>query len=148
MIVIDSNIFAKLLIDEHDSQVAEEFFEYCLTHEIALIAPTLFYYEVIQIALYYNHPVNLTLESIEEYLGFNLSLEELRKKEWLEVEKMVKSGHKKSGYPSLYDSAYHVLALSHNCTFLTADKKHEAKTKQFGSIKMLSEWKEIFSTKH
>lgn len=120
MIVIDSNIFAKLFIDEDDSSIAESFFEYCLTHEVPLIAPDLFYYEVLQIALYYNHPVNLAVESIEDYMSFNLRLLPLNKERWLAVEKMVQSGHEKSGFPSLYDSCYHVLAMTNDCYFLRA----------------------------
>jgi len=144
MVVIDSNVFAKLLIEEHDSAIAEDFFRYSITHEVPLLAPTLFYYEVLQIALYYNHSVELTLEFMDEYLGFNLSLVQLTKEQWLDTEKMVHSGHQKSGFPSLYDSSYHALALSKNAVFLTADKRHESKTKQFGAIKLLKHWEEIF----
>lgn len=140
MIVIDSNVFAKQFIEEHDSHQAKAFFKHCIQNKIPLLAPTIFTYEVLQIASYYQHPLEDALHRIENYTAFNLSILELQKSEWLDVETMIASGHKKSGYPSVYDSSYHVLAKSRNCIFLTADKRHAAKTKQFGNIELLADW--------
>ena len=53
---------------------------------------------------------------------------------------IVSDGQKNSGFPSLYDSVYHALAINNNCHFVTADKRHEAKTKQFGHIVLLDQW--------
>ena len=144
MIVIDSNIFAKQFIDEHDSEQAKAFFKYCIENKTPLFAPTLFTYEVLQITVYYHHPIEDALQRIESYLAFNLTLEELQKSDWLQVEKMIASGHKKSGYPSLYDSSYHILAKSKGCIFLTADKRHKAKTEKAGNITLLKDWAELF----
>lgn len=145
MVVIDSNVFAKLFAEEHDSTEARAFFKYCVTNNIPLLAPTLFSYEVLQIAIYYDYPLHNALEVLESSEAFNLNLKTLSKEDWLNAEEMVQSGHEKSGFPSLYDCSYHVLALSQGCVFLTADKRHAIKTKQFGAIKLLQDWQEIFA---
>lgn len=144
MVVIDSNIFAKLFIEEPDSVQAKAFFKYCLENNTPLLAPTLFTYEVLQIAVYYNHPLENALQRIEDFSAFNLELAELDRGEWLRVEKMTASGHEKSGNPAVYDSSYHCLAIARGQVFLTADKRHEAKTRQFGNIKLLAQWPDIF----
>ena len=56
--------------------------------------------------------------------------------------------HEKSGFPTIYDSIYHALAIQLDAVFLTADKKHYAKAKEYGHIKLLSEWETIFTTTH
>jgi len=47
---------------------------------------------------------------------------------------------KKSGFPSFYDASYHALAITHECQFITADKRHIAKAKGFGHVTLLSDW--------
>lgn len=145
MIVIDSNIFAKLFVEEADSWQARSFFKYCINNNIPLTAPTLFFYEVLQIGVYYNFPVGEIYDLINEYLKFDLNLLELNRQDWLEVEKMTQSWHYKSGFPSLYDSSYHIVAIARDSIFLTADKRHQSKTNQFGSIELLDKWEDIFS---
>lgn len=140
MYVIDSNVFAKLFIEEADSEQAIRFFQHCIEQEIRLLAPTLLRYEVLQIALYYGHPLEDALERLEQYCRFNLTLHELSREAWQIAEKIVKSGHEKSGFPSLYDSCYHALAIEQDVTFITADKRHKAKAEQFGQIVLLDAW--------
>jgi len=53
--------------------------------------------------------------------------------------KMAGHGHKKSGYPEFTDCLYHSLALLNDAIFITNDKKHLAKVKNFGNIRLLSE---------
>lgn len=50
-------------------------------------------------------------------------------KTWDLTEKISQRGQAKSGFPSMYDSIYHALAIKLDAIFLTADKKHDAKTK-------------------
>ena len=44
---------------------------------------------------------------------------------------MAGSGHTKSGYPSWFDSFYHAIAVEEGAIFITADKRHAVKTRQF-----------------
>ena len=145
-LVIDSNVFAKLFINEADSETAKSFFIHCVSEDVSLLAPSLFEYELLQIALYYNYPVSKVVDQLVLYQQFNLSLINPDKKVWLQSEVIVSSGHKNSGFPSLYDSVYHALAISNDCNFVTADKRHEAKTNQFGHIILLDQWESCWST--
>ena len=52
--------------------------------------------------------------------------------------KMARQGHIKSGYPEYTDCLYHALALFNDAIFITNDKRHIAKVKNFGNIKLLS----------
>ena len=139
-LVIDSNVFAKLFINEADSNIARELFKHCVSQEVKLLAPSLFEYELLQIALYYKYPIQDVLLQLDQYQRFNLSLVKPNKDIWLKTEEIVQQGHKSSGFPSLYDSVYHALAISNNCNFVTADKRHVAKTKQLGRIVLLNQW--------
>jgi hypothetical protein len=60
--------------------------------------------------------------------------------EYIETaEKICKIRHDKSGYPFLYDSLYHAIAMCEDVDFLTSDKKYHDKTKTFGSIVLLED---------
>ena len=63
-LVIDSNVFAKLFINEADSEIAKFFFTRCVSEDVALLAPTLFEYELLQIALYYSYPLSEVLAQL------------------------------------------------------------------------------------
>ena len=55
---------------------------------------------------------------------------------------MARHGHGKSGYPEFTDCLYHSVALLNDAIFVTNDKKHVAKVKDFGSIVLLSKFLE------
>ncbi len=44
----------------------------------------------------------------------------------------------------MYDSIYHAMAINRHTTFVTADNRHIAKTKQLGSILLLNDWQTLF----
>ena len=58
--------------------------------------------------------------------------------------KIASTGHEKSGFPSIYDSIYHALAIHEKAVFLTADKRHYEKSKSFGHICLLKDWENLF----
>ncbi len=78
-------------------------------------------------------------ECLEMYKSVCLNVAELDLESSQKAKEMTTKGHEKSGYQSFYDSVYHALAIQNNCDFITADKKHHAKAKEFGNIKLLSE---------
>jgi predicted nucleic acid-binding protein len=141
MYIIDSNVFAKLFIEEADFVQAISFFEHCIQQEISLLAPSLLRYEILQIALFYRHPLADALERLEQYCAFNLTLCELSGAAWQIAEAICQHGHPKSGFPSLYDSCYHALAIEQNATFITADKRHKTKAEKFGHLVLLDEFR-------
>jgi hypothetical protein len=57
----------------------------------------------------------------------------------LRAEKIDTTGHAKSGYPALNDSIYHAMAIERGGVFVTADRRHFAKSKQFGSVVLLAD---------
>jgi predicted nucleic acid-binding protein len=59
---------------------------------------------------------------------------------WLNSEHICQNGHEKSGYPTMYDSIYHAMAILNEGIFITSDKRHYEKAKTFGYISLLKDW--------
>lgn len=146
-LVIDSNIFIKVLQLEPDSQTAREFLSYCNQYHINLVAPILFRYEVANVCVKNKVDMTKILALLDIYLQHKLTLVEPNRDEWLLAEKICQNGHEKSGYPSMYDSIYHALAIQRNTIFVTADNRHLVKAKQHGSIILLNDWQTLFDDK-
>lgn len=147
MIVIDSNVFIKLFKKEADYETAKEFLNYVLTHNIPLYAPDLFKYEVIGIAQKFGFEIPKIQTLITSYENSILSIEAPISKVWQSAISMIQEGHPKSGYPSIYDSVYHCFTLEKGFLFITADDRHIKKTKKFGGIVLLRDWKIILENK-
>ncbi len=82
-------------------------------------------------------------------MQYQLANFELIEMDYDSIEKAIEiceAGHKKSGFPSFYDSSYHALAILNDCQFITADKRHISQTQKVGHTILLSDWKNIFST--
>ena len=82
------------------------------------------------------------LDGVVELLEAQKYLLEMRPSSDAERKKalqIIMQGHEKSGYPSIYDALFHAMALCNNAIFVTADKRHFAKTQQLGSVCLLSE---------
>lgn len=134
--VIDSGVFAKLLINEADSEKAENLIAKIIENpQSYIVVPDIFMYEVIGIFKKYK----LTNDAINDFVSMYdqkyITIFPLDKMLINKALEMTTKGHEKSGYPSFYDSVYHVLAIQNNCDFITADKKHFEKVKYLGHIK-------------
>lgn len=139
-IVIDSCIFMKLFLHEKDSEKAIDFLSTILTKRTAILAPELFFYEVFSAAMR-EELVSLkeVMLMLQKYKMSGLKLVEPDLATIKTAKEITRSGHKKSGFPSFYDSIYQALAITNDCDFVTTDKKHHKKTKKFGNIRLLSE---------
>jgi len=62
---------------------------------------------------------------------------------WVLAEWISKTGHANSGYPAMYDSIYHAIAIEASGVFITADRKHYSKANSFGSICLLENWESV-----
>ena len=144
MVVPDANVFAKLFHREADSNEARMFFKVCATTNTKQFVPELFKYEIAQITRNYQESLTKTLNVFFAHEQSILRVLPPDRETWLLAEKISHDGHEKSGYPSIYDSIYHAMAIKLDATFLTADKRHYAKTKQHGHIKLLEDWESIF----
>lgn len=145
LIVIDSNLFIKQFIEEEDSSDIRVFFKTCAETNTKLLVPELFKYEVIQITVKKNQPLKDTLKLLSLHIDLNMMVVAPSRKVWLMAEKIAREGHEKSGYPSIYDSVYHALAIESEAVFLTADHRHYAKAKSFGRIKLFKDWESLFT---
>ena len=146
IIVWDSNIFAKLLFEEHDSEEARAFTRACFERDdTKIIVPELFTYELASISQYYGDDITRTITALEAPFASSLVSVAPNKEAWILAEKIARTGHEKSGYPSIYDSIYQALAIQSGGVFVTADKKHFAKSKEFQHICLLEDWQTIFA---
>ena len=144
IIVWDSNVFAKLLFEEPDSAEARDFISACFeNNDIRIVVPELFTYELANITQYYQDDIARTIAALEAPLSSSLVCVSPNEEAWVLAEKITRTGHEKSGYPSMYDSIYHALAIQSDGVFVTADRRHFVKSKAFNHICLLKDWKSV-----
>jgi predicted nucleic acid-binding protein len=141
MIVVDASVFNKLFLDEPDRPQAQALFRHAIEQDIPLLAPQLLLYEVLSTALHYLVPFAEVhdLLALQRAAGMRLvepSLAVIKRAHGIAT-----SGNAKAGHPALEDSLFHALALELGGIFVTADKKHVSKTKSFGGVQLLADWK-------
>jgi predicted nucleic acid-binding protein len=136
--VLDSGVFVKLLINEEDSEKAEVLIAQIVADvDNYIVVPDIFMYEVIGICKKYDVSrsiINDTFKFYQQKYVIKVPLDGIIVDLALE---MTESGHDKSGFPTFYDCVYHALAIQRDCDFITADKKHFAKVKDLGHIRLL-----------
>ncbi len=137
VVIVDSSVFNKLYLNEAGRETAVALFEAASVGKIQLRAPQLLVYEVLATAHHYAIDCALILNFLDSQIGKTLVLTEPTKNHWKKAFEISNQGHKKSGYPSLYDAIYHAIAIVEKGQFLTADKRHYEKTKFLGSIALL-----------
>ena len=76
-----------------------------------------------------------------EFRELGLAIEEPTAVELALAEKIARSAAPGGGYPTLFDSIYHAMAIERSGVFVTADKRHFAIAKQFGNVVMSADWK-------
>lgn len=140
LIVLDSGAYAKLFLQEDGRDDLLELLDHIGAQKMAVRCPDVFLYEVLSIAAQNGVALEETLDLIRSFEASYLTLAPLTGKELTLAMRMAEDGHEKSGYPSIYDSAYHALALAHDGVFITADKRHIAKAKKYGQVALLEDW--------
>lgn len=143
-IIIDANVGAKLFIQETDSQLAIELFEHCVTNSHNIVVPELFKYEIASIANRQNLPMGVVMSFFDAEVDTILNYIKPTIEDWQIAETIAQTGHLKSGYPSMYDSIYHAIAINLKGIFVTADLRHYKKTSAHGHIETLNNWQNIF----
>ena len=145
IIVPDACVFTKLFYDEPDSTEASIFFKTCAATGTKLVVPELFKYEIAEVTRYYKAPLAQTLDLFDAHINAIMTVSTPDRETWLLAESIAQKGHEKSGFPTIYDSIYHALAIRLDGIFLSADKKHYAKAKDYGHITLLKDWEGIFT---
>lgn len=142
-LIVDANVIAKMFVEEDDSQQAIDFLRGCVAKNIQVQAPELVKYEIAQIALKKKYNIDDVMGLFEDNIETLVEICAPDRQVWKEAEKICQHGHVKSGYPSMYDSVYHAMAIIKDGTFITADKRHYEKAKSFGHISLLKDWESI-----
>ena len=140
IIIVDASIAVKVLHDEPDSKQAKGFFKSCAEENARLLVPEHFLYELVNVCQRVGVEVENVLEFYDALKNSILTPVTPQKSVWLLAEKIAKDGHPQSGFPSIYDSIYHALAIEAGATFTTADKRHHSKAHRYGSILLLEEF--------
>ena len=142
-IILDACVAAKTFIDEPDSQEAVNLIISCVKENIQITAPDIFKYEIAQIAVKKSVPLDKVLTLFEEAIFKLIDMQTPNRFIWLQGEYICRNGHEKSGFPTMYDSVYHAMAIINDGVFITSDKRHYEKTKSFGHIALLKDWESV-----
>ncbi len=145
--VLDANVFLEIIFGQKLQDIAKKILEKAILNEIEIIVPGLALDEIAEvlcgnvndekiIAAHFNYIDKLILNGIIKVVIPSTKVR-------LEAIKMARIGNKKSGYPEYSNSLYHTLAILNNATFITNDKKHFAKVKNLGAIKLLCDLSEF-----
>jgi len=140
IIVPDANVAVKILHAEADTEQAGALFRSCAEHGHKILVPEHFLYEVMNVCQRVTVGADAVLDFYEALKASILTVVSPNRATWKRAEGMVHDGHPNSGFPSIYDSIYHALALDAGGVFITADKRHVAKTHQHGGVMLLSDW--------
>jgi len=143
-VVIDSCVFNKLFLQEFDRDQAIELIKTLNEKDIQITVPSLFLYEVLAVAATCEFDTKSVYELILQFRATNLHIVDLPEKVINIAIEICTQGHTNSGFPSFYDASYHALAIDQKTVFITADKRHKAKTEAFGHIILLNDWKTFF----
>ena len=140
--VLDANVFLEYIYCRSLHDNAKQILKDAILEQIQIIVPSLVLDEITEVLC-----GNLDdIKEVERHLKY---IEKLAKQEILQIVvpntevrmkaiELARIGNEKSGYPELTDCLYHALAILSNAIFITNDKKHISKVKEFGHIQELS----------
>ena len=135
--VIDTSVFMKIFLDEEDSDTALTFFVNANLNGDTLLIPPLFQSEFLSVVRSQRVDFAVAYDILADYLQTNMVQVDYSRELMSQALEIAAHGHSKYGYPSIYDSIYHALAVISNCDFITADARHYNKTKSLGHVRLL-----------
>ncbi|VAV95758.1 hypothetical protein MNBD_ALPHA08-288 [hydrothermal vent metagenome] len=144
IIVLDANVLVKVFHEEHDTEHAKNLLKSCTRQQTTILVPEHFLYEVVSVCQYLGIGIPQVLDFFDVLKSSILTIAAPQRDTWLLAEKIARQGHEKSGFPSMYDSIYHGLAIHGDGTFVTADKRYFAKAQPFKHICLLKDWQTLF----
>ena len=140
--VLDANVFLEYIYGRPLKHHALQLVKDAILNKTKILIPSLALDEITEVLC-----GNLdNIEDVQKHLTY---IEHLAKEEAINIIvpncnvrmkaiEIARTGNSKSGYPELTDSIYHALAILNGAVFITNDKKHISKVKQFGHIQELS----------
>ena len=144
-VILDSGAYAKLFLQEAGKDELIALLKYIADNDLRITCPDIFLYEVLSVASQHRVPLQTTVKMIRQLENAYLSIQVPTSQQFSLAMRMTEEGHEKSGYPSIYDSTYHAMAISYGGVFVTTDKRHIAKAKHHGHVVLLQEWKSAFT---
>lgn len=141
--VLDANIFLEYIFGRPLSTHSKQLIKDAILNKIKIIVPSIVLDEITEVLC-----GNLdNIEDVEKHLKY---IEHLAKegsinivvpntKVRMKAIEIARTENSKSGFPELTDSLYHALAILNGAVFITNDKKHISKVKQFGHILSLAD---------
>ena len=140
--VLDANVFLEYICYRSLQNNSKQILKDAILEQIQIIVPSLVLDEITEVLCG-------NMDDIREVEWHLKYIEKLAKQEILQIVvpnievrmkaiEMARIGNRKSGYPELTDCLYHALAISSNAVFITNDRKHISKVKEYGYIQELS----------
>ncbi|MCO5161653.1 MAG: type II toxin-antitoxin system VapC family toxin [Mesorhizobium sp.] len=146
MIVVDASVLIKLFKDEVDSPAALALVDQVVEERSGLLAPTIAMYEALTAALHVDYPLASVHTLFAWLTTVGLELLPPSAEDIAIAERIARTRARGGGFPTLYDSIYHAMAIRLGCDFVTADIKHIAKAAGFGNILSLADWSRTRAT--
>ena len=143
-LVLDTNVFLEVLFERELKQQALSLIEQATEEKAVILEPPLVFDEITEIVAVNSDETEKIERDLERIDGLiqkaivNVVLPSVAVR--MKAVEIFKTGHPKSGYPSYSDAICHALAMQMNATFVTNDKPHFNKAKQFGNIALLKEF--------
>lgn len=141
MIVPDASVFAKLFLEEADRSRAESDVRARVGRHLGTCRAHAHHLRGLSIGLRRDVPFAEIIGLFDRLGGACLSIEEPTTEELIRAEEIARLGNRASAYPALQDSIYHAMAIRRGGIFITADRRHVAKAKQFGNVVLLADWR-------
>ena len=129
---IDNSVFAKLFLQEQDSDKTTALFCYINENLCEIIAPELLKYELANVVKLKKLDFHYVFSIFKEQEALGMQILEV---DDVTLQKAYQIAHKNNA--SIYDSIYHAMAILNNSVFITADKEHFDKTSHLGHIEFL-----------
>lgn len=141
MIVVDASVFVKLLKEEDGSDLARSFIDHMLAKGTGYLVPSIALYESLSAALHVEVPLDTVGKIFEEFRALGLAIEEPSQADLKLAETIARNQSPGGGYPTLFDSIYHAMAIERDGTFVTADTRHVTKAEEYGHVSLLVDWR-------
>ena len=137
-VVIDSNVAAKTFSEEPDAVQGIALLRTCVVRNIRILVPDMFAYEIAAIANKKAYPIEPVLGFFRETMDALMDVRFPSADAWLQANDICQQGNAKSGYPPIYDSVYHAMAIIENGTDweIRTIRKEEKKEKPMLSPEM------------
>jgi len=142
--VLDANVFLEYIFNRSLQGKSKCILKDAILDKIVVVVPSIVLDEITEVLCgnlndikeIYSHLRFIEKLAIEEVIKIVVPNTDVR----IKAVEMARIGHAKSGYPEFTDCIYHSLAILNNAIFITNDKKHISKVKEFGHIQELSRY--------